>query len=33
MASTRIRRGYRMTLEIAGDLAILRRVGTHNILG
>ncbi len=28
----RITRGYRMTLNIAGDTIILRRVGTHDIL-
>ncbi len=28
----RITRGYRLTLNIAGDTIILRRVGTHDIL-
>ena len=29
----RITRGYRMTLQIAGDTFILRRVGPHGVLG
>ena len=28
----RVSRGYRMTLNIAGDTIILRRVGTHDVL-
>ncbi len=28
----RVTRGYRMTLEIAGDTFILRRVGAHYVL-
>jgi mRNA-degrading endonuclease RelE of RelBE toxin-antitoxin system len=28
----RITRGYRLTLQFAGELCILRRVGTHDIL-
>lgn len=28
----RVTRGYRMTFQIVADTAILRRVGSHNIL-
>jgi len=28
----RISRGYRMTLQVAGDTYILRRIGPHDIL-
>lgn len=28
----RVTRGYRLTFEIAGDLVVLRRVGTHDTL-
>ncbi len=28
----RLTRGYRITLRMVGDIAILRRVGTHDIL-
>lgn len=28
----RISKGYRMTFQIAGDVYILRRIGTHSIL-
>ena len=28
----RITKGYRMTFQIAGDVYILRRIGTHSIL-
>lgn len=28
----RVNRAYRMTLEIVGEICILRRVGTHDIL-
>lgn len=28
----RVTRGYRVTLQIAGDTYILRRVGTHDLL-
>ena len=29
----RATRGYRMTLQVAGDTYILRRVGPHDVLG
>ena len=28
----RVSRGYRLTLQIAGDTFILRRIGAHNVL-
>ncbi len=28
----RLTQGYRITLQIAGDVAFLRRIGTHDIL-